>query len=286
MALPKLTSATPVNMRNHPAISEQWLEDMIAKDPSLLGLGELEVIQRQKSQPTGGRLDLLLENGNTTPSTRYEVELQLGATDPSHIIRTIEYWDVEKARYPQHEHIAVIVAEDVTTRFLNVMRLFNKSIPLIAIKMQCLQVGEKYALIATRVLDWVPPAIDEDDGGEQVDQSSWDAKYPETMPIFHKLFQLIQSAAPEIEPNYRKAHITLRTRGKASAAIGFRPQKRAVRSWFKASYDQALTEQLDEAGMYIPSNNQEVYDLRIHKGDLDAHEALLAELIRLTLESS
>ena len=279
MTLPKLTNATSVNMQHHPMISEQWLEDTIAEDPSLLGLGELEVIQRQKSQPTGGRLDLLLQNGNTTPSTRYEAELQLGATDPSHIIRTIEYWDVEKARYPQYEHIAVIVAEDVTTRFLNVMRLFNKSIPLIAIKMQCVQIEGKYALIATRVLDWVPPSIEEEDGGEQADQNSWEAKYQETMPIFHELLQMIQGDYPEIEPNYRRAHISLRIHGKVSAAIGFHPQKRALKAWFKTSHDQALTDRLDDAGLYIPSSNEEVYDLRIRKGDPDTHHALLAEVI-------
>jgi len=34
-------------------------------------------------------------------NTRYHVELQLGATDESHIIRTIEYWDTERRRWPQ-----------------------------------------------------------------------------------------------------------------------------------------------------------------------------------------
>jgi hypothetical protein len=34
-------------------------------------------------------LDLLLADQDLT--TRYEVEIQLGATDASHIIRTIEY---------------------------------------------------------------------------------------------------------------------------------------------------------------------------------------------------
>ncbi len=38
-----------------------------------------------------GRLDLLLQDAN---QRRYEVEIQLGATDESHIIRTIEYWDI------------------------------------------------------------------------------------------------------------------------------------------------------------------------------------------------
>ena len=42
-------------------------------------------------------------------SQRYEVELRLGATDEFHIIRCIEYWDIELRRYPSYEHIAVLV---------------------------------------------------------------------------------------------------------------------------------------------------------------------------------
>ena len=32
--------------------------------------------------------------------TYYEVEVMLGVLDESHIIRTIEYWDVERQRRP------------------------------------------------------------------------------------------------------------------------------------------------------------------------------------------
>ncbi len=64
-------------------------------------------------------LDLLLQDPDT--NRRYEVELQLGPTDESHIIRTIECWDIERKRYPQYDHCAVIVAEDITSRFLNVI---------------------------------------------------------------------------------------------------------------------------------------------------------------------
>ena len=62
-------------------------------NPALLGLGEVDVKDVERSQPHGGRLDLLLYD--PLANTRYEVELQLGATDESHIIRTIEYWDTE-----------------------------------------------------------------------------------------------------------------------------------------------------------------------------------------------
>jgi len=54
-------------------------------------LGDLIVKDKERIQPGAGRLDLLLQDPDT--NLRYEVEIQLGKTDESHIIRTIEYWD-------------------------------------------------------------------------------------------------------------------------------------------------------------------------------------------------
>ena len=86
-------------------------------------------------------------------SHRYEVELQLGSTDETHIIRTLEYWDVERKRYPQYEHSAVIIAEDITSRFLNIIQLFNGVIPLIAIQVNAIRIDDSISLVFTTVLD-------------------------------------------------------------------------------------------------------------------------------------
>ena len=99
------------------ALTEKWVQDQIADDPTLLGLGDLEVKDKERRQSGAGRLDLLLQDPETLK--RYEVEIQLGPTDESHIIRTIEYWDIERKRYPQYEHAAVIVAEVITSRVLD-----------------------------------------------------------------------------------------------------------------------------------------------------------------------
>lgn len=146
-----------IDMKGHPNFNERWLHDHLKNDPGLLGRGfeTLEALDSERRQPGAGRLDLLLEN--PADRTRYEVEIQLGAVDESHIVRTIEYWDIERRRYPKREHIAVIVAEDITSRFLNVISLFNGSIPLIAIQLKCVKVGDGVMLVATRVLDAVPP---------------------------------------------------------------------------------------------------------------------------------
>jgi hypothetical protein len=100
--------ADVVSLKDHPHFNENWVKDLIIHTPSLLGLGELEVRAVEKTQPRAGRLDLLLHDSDQ--GIRYEVELMLGEVDPSHIIRTLEYWDIERKRYPQFEHRAVLVA--------------------------------------------------------------------------------------------------------------------------------------------------------------------------------
>src|ERR1700686_4294420 len=152
-------------LKDHPEFQERWVQDRIAEDPSILGLGDLILKDKERIQPRAGRLDLLLQDQET--DRRYEVEIQLGATDEAHIIRTIEYWDIERKRYPQYEHCAVLVAEDITSRFLNVVALFNGVIPLIALQMQALKVGEHTTLIFTKVMDELSRGlVDEDEDAE------------------------------------------------------------------------------------------------------------------------
>lgn len=73
-----------INLRQHPDFNEAWLHDRICDDPSLLGLGDVRVLDRERPISGAGRLDLLLFDDDN--NTRYEVEIMLGATDPSHII--------------------------------------------------------------------------------------------------------------------------------------------------------------------------------------------------------
>lgn len=81
---------------------EHWLQDQIWNNPSFLGLGELEPIRKEKRQSSGGRLDILL--GNPEDDSRYAVEVMLGETDETHIVRTIEYWLRERRQHPtKHE---------------------------------------------------------------------------------------------------------------------------------------------------------------------------------------
>jgi hypothetical protein len=109
-----LRKAVPERLRLL-GFDERWLQDQINADPSILGLGDLQVIKKEKLQPTGGRIDFVMYDSKN--DVRYEVEVMLGAVDESHIIRTIEYWDIERQRYPTIEHRAVLLSEEITSRF-------------------------------------------------------------------------------------------------------------------------------------------------------------------------
>jgi hypothetical protein len=92
----KLQKISPQSLRSL-GFNETWLQKHISDDPSLLGLGDLQVIKKERIQLSGGRIDFLMADFDD--DIRYEVEVMLGPVDESHIIRTIEYWDIERQRY-------------------------------------------------------------------------------------------------------------------------------------------------------------------------------------------
>ncbi len=48
------TKADPKTLREL-GLDEKWLQERINEDASILGLGDLTVIERERSQPTGAR---------------------------------------------------------------------------------------------------------------------------------------------------------------------------------------------------------------------------------------
>ena len=175
MSVPAYIKTKKTSIASHPELNERWVQDRIAEDPTILGLGEVILKDKERIQPKAGRLDFLLREAETT--RRYEVEVQLGKTDASHIIRTIEYWDIERKRYPQYDHCAVIIAEDITSRFLNVIGLFNGAIPLIAIQMNALIINDQITLTFTKVIDELQLGFEEDDVDIQpADRAYWESK--------------------------------------------------------------------------------------------------------------
>ena len=214
-----------VSLRGHPQFNEKWVQQIIEEDPAILGLGELEFRQAEKVPPTGGRLDLLLSDPDS--ERRYEVELMLGPLDESHIIRTLEYWDIERRRFPQHDHCAVIVAEKITSRFINVVQLFNRTVPLIAVQMQALRVGEQVLLHFTTVLDEFEIGGVGEEPPPGADRSYWEKKgSPSTVALADKCLEIIRAFAPQITLKYNKRYVGFVENGVSAKFVTLRPRKK------------------------------------------------------------
>ena len=203
------TKAEKISLKK--LFNEKWLQDRIEEDTSILGLGELDIVQRERKQSSGGKIDFLLLNNET--DTMYEAEIMLGATDESHIIRTIEYWDIERRRFPSKDHIAVIVAEEITNRFFNVIALMNRSIPIIAIQLNAIKIDNKVILNFTKVLDiYETPEDEEDLGGEEVGRPYWEKKsHAKSIAIMDEIIAIAQKIYPNSRVTYNKHHVAIGT---------------------------------------------------------------------------
>lgn len=272
-----------LSLKNHPDLNEQWLQERIAENPKILGLGDLILKDKERPQPNAGRLDLLLQDPDSL--RRYEVEIQLGRTDESHIVRTVEYWDIERRRYPQYDHCAVIIAEDITSRFLNVISLFNGHIPLIAIKLQTIKVGDQVALLFTKVLDELPLGLVDDDEElqEVTDRAYWEKRgTPKTVALADKMLGMIHGFAAGYELKYNKYYIGLAKEGRTKNFVSFKPQKRALRFELKLPKTDATTQRLEDAGLDVLDYDSRwgAYRIRLLAADITKHAELLTKLMQ------
>lgn len=139
-----------VYLKHNPDFNEGMIQEYIAKNPEILDLGDLKLMCKEKVQPNGGRLDLLFEDSS---NQIYEVEVYLGNIDESHIIRMIEYWDFKKRKHQTYNHYLVIVTENITSRFLNVIQLFCESLPIVAVQMNAYEIEGKIGLSFAKIID-------------------------------------------------------------------------------------------------------------------------------------
>lgn len=240
--------AKKISLKTHPQFNEKWLQNKIAEDPSILGLGDLRLIKKERLVSSGGRIDFLLKDDDL--NRLYEVEVQLGKTDETHIIRTIEYWDLEKRKNPSHEHRAVLIAEDITSRFFNVIYLMNLSIPIIAIKLNAREIEGKIILIFTKVLDTYEIPEDEIIGDtEVVGVAYWQNKgFEAALDVMKEIIKIAEQIRNDVKITYNKTHIALGT-----------PRLNCV--WF-----------------YLRKNNYCSIDLRVNEENVEDAKNILEEI--------
>lgn len=191
---------------------EYWLQDIIYENPKVLGLGNLVPVHKEKKQASGGRLDILLKNSDE--NAMYEVEVMLGETDPSHIIRSIEYWDNEKRKYPQRQHFCVLVAERFDRRYFNVIQLMSLNIPMIAVQADLLEVNGEKILHFTKIIDIYIEPEENDDDQKVVNETSWNNDSPWTNKNAKDFITILNSEKNKINIGYTQSYISINFEGK------------------------------------------------------------------------
>lgn len=279
----KLAKPKKLSLKDHPILNEKWLQNEVANDTTILGLGELILKDKERIQPRAGRLDLLLQDPET--NKRYEVEIQLGKTDESHIIRTIEYWDIERKRYPQYEHCAVIVAEEITSRFLNVISLFNGYIPLIAIQINAYSIEDSYFLTATTILNEIQLGLIEEDEEvkEITDRGYWekDKGTTKTIAIVDQVLSLIQEIIPGYELKYNKFYIGLAQNNIIDNFIIFRAKRKFTRMEIRLEKSDEIEKLIEDQGLDLmdyDSRNRR-YRIVLNPSDVEKHKVFIKQLI-------
>lgn len=273
-----------ISLKKSPEYTEKWLQEVIANSPEILGLGDITLRETERRQLNGGRLDLMFDD--EAAKVRYTVELQLGASDEAHIIRTIEYWDNERNRNPHIDHIAVIVAEDITTRFLNVISLFNKSIPLVAIQLSAIEVGDAVTLNFVKVLDISTNMGWEEDNTTAVatDRAYWLKKAtPHTVGLADQMLSVVHGifGNNRLELNYNKHYIGLASGGVANNFITMKPRKQNLLLQLRIPRSDEVTDLIEQDFELVSYDARwGLYQVRVTDKDILDNHAELTDLIR------
>ncbi len=287
----KYVKLKTVSLKNHPDLNERWLQDIIVEDPSILGLGDVLVKDKELTHPGAGRLDLLLQD--VDGNGRYEVEIQLGATDESHLIRTIEYWDIERKKYPQYEHTAVIVAENITSRFFNVIGLFNGVIPLMAIQVAAVETAEgTVGLQFIKVMDTVELGyIDEDKEAEPTDRNYWETAKgtKKTVRLADQVLELARELAPEtvFELSYNKYYIGFRVDGRPRNFAIMKPQRGGMRFEIRIARNEQADGIIEAAELDFMDYDKryKAYKIRLSEEDMDKKKDEIRSLLKMAYQS-
>lgn len=256
---------------------EYWLQDIIYANPEKLGLGNLIAIRKEKTQSNGRRLDILLKD--PADNTMYEVEVMLGETDPSHIIRSIEYWDNEKRKYPQRQHFAVLIAESFDRRYFNVIQLLSLTVPMIAIQADLLEVGSDKILNFTKILD-VYVEQEEEEESKQVTETTWSEKAEWTLETAKKHLEILSEIEKNIGLKFTQSYVSIVINGKNYYMYDKRTKPNSV-VWFNVKEEEkvdAIKKLLDEKNIVYGYNKYKDFSFTFDKNFLTKNQDLLKKI--------
>lgn len=257
---------------------EYWLQDIIYENPKVLGLGNLVPLNKEKKQSSGGRLDILLKDPEQ--NSMYEVEVMLGETDPSHIIRAIEYWDNEKRKYPQRQHFCVLVAESFDRRYFNVIQLMSLNIPMIAVQADLLEVGGERILNFTKIIDiYIEPEENEEDT-KIVNEATWTNDAPWVNANAKELIEILKDQVDKINLGYTQSYVSVSIDGKNAYWLNKRMKPTSTLCFSVKDEEKADTikKYFDEKGFGFTYNRYKEFMLNVDTEIIKSNAELIKKV--------
>lgn len=208
-----------ISLKKHSIIEERHIQSIIVANPKILGLGDDLKGSKEINQKNAGRLDLLFQDNNL--NKKYEVEIQLGQLDESHLLRTIGYWNIERKKSPDFDHTAVVIAENIRPKILDLIELLKGIVSVIVLEMTAFEKENGIICLKFERIDLNKRIGREDDNDnvikekyesfEELDIYFRENKASETAKeIVNKIYYLLQKIDPNMKIYCTKKYIGFR----------------------------------------------------------------------------
>jgi hypothetical protein len=163
------------------------------------------------------------------------------------------HWDIERKRYPQYDHCAVLIAENVTSRFLNVLSLFNGHIPMVIIQLDALKINNQITLNFTKVMDRFELRKDDETETKltETDRNYWNTKATKkSVAMADDILNMINTSVnTQQNLNYNKYYIGLHDGIKSRNFIYMKPKKQFTHLFVEVDGKENWIEQIEEKGI-------------------------------------
>ena len=163
---------------------------------------------------------------------------------------------------------------------MNVISLFNSSIPFIAIQFQLVKVERNCALVFTTVLDELMRGDEDEDSDPPADRAYWEQRgFKSTMQLADRLLEMVRGFDSALMPNYTKFYIGLSKNAQRSGRIQFVPQKSRLRLRTFLEQSQEMDDKLEQTGLDF-RYTKKAYRFSLAEDDIEKHGDMLQELMR------
>ena len=170
---------------------------------------------------------------------------------------------------------------------MNVISLFNGTIPLVAIQMSAYKNGEDVVLTFTKVLDRVSIANEDEESYETTDRNYWENK--STTKILKDVDSIFNSLdLPNLgyELKYNKFYIGITKNGLVKNFIAFKPKKNYLYFIVKGDENVDKIQMIEKAGFEVQYISRwKEYDIRINTIEqFLKHKDMFIEIMKSSMD--